>query len=660
MLLNIFRVRAVDREISKEVRIALLDTLYASKLSLAIGAASGVSTAGLIAYRSQNLWLAASALLLGLAGALRVISFSMFKRGSATAAEARWEIIYDLGAWAYAGLLGQLTFLTIVCTDDLSLHLLAGAVSTGYAAGAAGRNTGRPMIAVGQLMLCALPLSLALILHPSTLNLLLALINVMYVAVIIDITLQTYHTVLGAFIERQEKLNLASVYEKLARTDPLTGIDNRITLKQNLENLLRTSNEPVALIWIDLDGFKQINDTLGHAAGDVVLNAVAARLVRLAGTDGMLARFGGDEFIVVKPVSDAETALTFAEDMRAALGRPETADGTIIDISASIGVSVSELYVTSADDLLRHADMALYEAKSRGRNCVMPFNPQMEERLLKTKRIERDLKQAIENNELEVHFQPIVNIATGRTESCEALLRWYHPVHGEIGPGAFIPIAESTGQIGAITEWALNRACAAAMAWPRDVSVCVNISPALLKGRDLPPLVHEALIKQGLPPRRLELEITETVLVEDNPNIKIILDNFHRVGIRLSLDDFGTGYSSLSYLCKYKFHTLKIDKSFTADIHRSSEARAVIQAVSGIAESLNLTVVAEGIETQRQLDYIREHGCVGGQGYYFARPMTQARILEYLAREKAPPEPGQNVPEDVSIIPKQLRARKTA
>ena len=630
-LTSIRRIRFLQADIREEVRKALLETLFASRTSLLVGACVGGSVAAYIAWSSRSEWVVTCALLIILTGALRLLSFCMFQRAGFLKNRS-WEVIYDAGAWAYTALLGMLTLVTLLFSSDSELHLMAGALSTGYAAGAAGRNTGRPLVAVGQLFLCGLPLTIGLLLTPTFGHILLAVSNLLYVLVIMDVTLKTYHTVVAAFIERQEKLDLAEVYERVSRTDPLTGIYNRSTLKNYLEDVFSGGPVQQALIWIDLDHFKQINDTLGHPAGDVVLNAVASRLGEMLGGQGLLARFGGDEFIVSLAVRDTDHALEFAEDIRLALIEPIAVDGAQLDLSASVGVAVARLGEQSSDDLLRHADMALYHAKSKGRNCVAIFNPAMEERLLRTKRIENDLRRAIENGDLRLDYQPIIDIEAGCVRSCEALVRWHHPVLGNLPPDVFIPIAEASGQIQALTEWVLNAACAAAVHWPKDIRVSVNISPVLLKRRDLPHAVHAALLAQGLSPRKLELEITESVLVEENANTSIILSGFQNIGIRLALDDFGTGYSSLSYLCKYRFDTLKVDKSFTQRIDRSSEARAVIQAVSSIATSLGVTIVAEGVETADQLQFIRSQGCAAAQGYLFARPMREEAVADFLAR----------------------------
>ncbi|HTH28002.1 MAG TPA: EAL domain-containing protein [Sphingobium sp.] len=631
MLLNLFSVRTSDEELAKAVRVALLKALFASRASLVMGAFSGVVITSAVVYFCPSPWLIAAGALLVLTGIGRIASFGLFQPGSADAGTIKWEIIYQFGALAYAAMLGLVTFLTILISDDLRLHLLTAATSTGYAAAAAARNTGRPGVAIGQLLICALPLSIALLIQASVPSIVLAIVNLLYITVMVDITLRTYKTVLDAFIDRQEKLRLATVYERLSRTDPLTGIDNRTTLKRNLEELLDRRDGQIAVIWLDLDRFKQINDTLGHNSGDEILQSVASRLANLAYPSGKLARFGGDEFIIVTPVKDSQDAMALGDRVRFSLTEPVELENGPVDISASIGLSISNEYST-ADELLRHADVALYEAKAHGRNCVQLFDPEMERRLLNSKQIEHDLRRAIMNEELEVYFQPVVDLKTLRVKSFEALLRWHHPVNGSVPPSLFIPIAEASNSIGAITEWVLMQACKEAAKWPNGLSVAVNMSPALLNMRSLPTLVSETLLRTGLPPRRLNLEITETALVEDNPETKIVLESLKNLGVSLSLDDFGTGYSSLSHLCRYRFDAIKIDRSFLANVHQHSESRAVIQAISSLATSLELTVVAEGIETFDQLMYIYDHGCAAGQGYYFAKPMPGRDVPGYLER----------------------------
>ncbi|HEX7858286.1 MAG TPA: EAL domain-containing protein [Sphingobium sp.] len=631
MLRNVLNTWTDDHDLRTAVRVALLKALFASRASLIVGAGLGITMASVVAWYCPSPWLIACGALLSLTGILRVVSFGLFKPGHADRHAWKWEIVYQAGAMAFALLVGLETLLTILISDDLHLHLLTAFMSTGYAAGAAGRNTGRPVLALLQLHACALPLSIALLISPSLPGLIVAIGNLLYIAVIADITLRTYRTVLDAYIDRQEKLRLAKVYEKLSKTDPLTGIDNRTTLKDNLDHLLNESQHRVAVLWLDLDRFKQINDTLGHGSGDVVLHTVAARLKSILGGKGTIARFGGDEFVLVLPVSHGEEAVTIAESVIKAINAPIDLGHMQVDVSASVGISLSDGGI-DADELLRHADVALYEAKAAGRRCVKLFDPEMERRLLQSKQIERDLKHALENDEMEVYFQPVVCLEAFRVKSFEALLRWRHPEAGNVPPSVFIPIAEASHSIEPITEWVLKQACLQAANWPEDIAVAVNISAVCLSDRTLPSMVANTLLTTRIPPRLLHLEITETALLADDPDIKFVLEALKGIGVSLSLDDFGTGYSSLSHLCRYRFDTIKIDRSFLANIQSQPESRAVIQAIVGLATSLDLTVVAEGIETLEQLNYVAEHGCGAGQGYYFAKPMPAAEVPDYLSR----------------------------
>jgi len=630
VLLNFFKLRTDDTELAAAVRVALLKALYSSHLSLIIGTTLGFVISALVAWYCPNPWIIACGILISATGLLRVLSFGMFTPGSADANARIWERIYEGGAFAYALFVGQLTLLSFIVSDDMRIQLVTSFMSTGYAAGACGRNTGRPLLALGQLLACSLPLSIAALIDPSMPTIVLSIANLLYIAVLTDITLRTYKTVLDAFVDRQEKLRMATVYEHLSKTDPLTGIDNRTILKTNLDKLLEEGGRRISILWLDLDRFKQINDTLGHATGDAVLRTISHRLSIMHERGGRIARFGGDEFIVTLPVDNEEEAIATAEELIAAIRLPVHINTIQVDISGSIGISISAEN-SDSDELLRHADVALYEAKAAGRNCIRLFDPEMERRLLENKQIEQDLRKALANKEMEVHYQPVVDLNDFRIKGFEALLRWHHPVNGSVPPSLFIPIAEGSHSIAPITEWVLQQACEQAMTWADDIAVAVNISAVLLRDRTLPNLVSDTLLKTGLPPRRLHLEITETALLADDPDVRYVLDTLKRIGTSLSLDDFGTGFSSLSHLCRHKFDTIKIDRSFLNNVESRSESRAVIQAVSGLASSLDLTVVAEGIETFEQLQYVVKQGCSAGQGYFFAKPMPASAIPSYLA-----------------------------
>jgi diguanylate cyclase (GGDEF)-like protein len=630
MRLNIFEIRSKDSALGRAVKDELISVLYASRASMAIGAALGCATAAATTYYCPSILIEIAGFLLALCGTFRVVSFGFFRPGSSKANMRRWELLYEAGALSYAGLLGLLTGLILIISPDLKLHMMMGILATGYGAGAAGRNTGKPLIAIGQLMLCCLPLVIGLLVSPTVITLLVAVATILFMLVIVDVTLLTYQTVLKAFVERQEKLALAEVFEKLSKTDQLTGIDNRRTLRDTLERVLASEAVTIGILWLDLDRFKQINDTMGHVVGDEVLRHVANQIVDQSLGALSVARFGGDEFILAVRVEDDAHAMQIAESVRVSVGRPIGSGQSLKDVTVSIGVAVSAPGI-SADDLLRHADVALYGSKAKGRDCVTLFDPEMERQMLDRKMIEHDIRCAIPNGEFQLHFQPIVEMNSGRVESFEALLRWNHPTRGEISPDDFIPIAENIGIIGDVTKWVLLEACAAAHDWPNDISVAVNISALLLRGRELPALVTGALKMSGLDASRLELEITESAIVEDNHNATMLLEELQALGLRVSLDDFGTGYSSLSYLCRYRFDRLKIDRSFINSAGHKREARAVVEGIASLAKSLNLSVVAEGIETIEQRKYISQLDIGAAQGYYFARPMSRAHVEDYLA-----------------------------
>jgi diguanylate cyclase (GGDEF)-like protein len=623
----------IDRTIADEVRRSLVETLFVSSTSLGTGAVAGAAISAAIALATGDPWLQMIALAISLTGAVRVIHAVFFRFGRGQTHSTRSEIVYELGAWAFALLLGLLTLTTLLRSDNSLHHLLAAAVTSGYAAGICGRNAGRPIIAIGQLALASAPLSLGLFLSADPLRWVLGFVNLVFMIGMVDITLQTYSAVLKAMTATQEQKRLTARFERLARYDTMTGLENRGAFQERLQAEAAdalAAGEQLAILWLDLDKFKEINDSLGHPTGDRVLCNVARQLSSIVDGRGSVARFGGDEFVLLARGKSADVVSALAGDVMRGLSLPMNIDGVSIQVTGSIGGAVAPDHGTDADTLLQHADMALYHAKANGRNDFCLFEAAMEEEFLELRKLEAALKLAIANEELEVYYQPIVDLRTGEITCCEALLRWHHPELGPVSPARFIPLAESTGLISPISQWVLGQACAAAAQWPDTVSVAVNMSPALLKDLHLSHMILSSLYTSGLAARRLELEITESVLLEENAQSNSLIKEFQKIGLKLSIDDFGTGYSSLTYLKKYRFDKIKIDTSFIADVTRSKEARAIIHALVGLAAELDMEIVAEGIETETQLGYVTGARCTAAQGFYLGRPVPEAAIRRRL------------------------------
>ena len=417
----------------------------------------------------------------------------------------------------------------------------------------------------------------------------------------------------------------------LAHHDALTGLANRAALIQKIDEAAarqRRLHEPFTLLLLDLDRFKQVNDTLGHPAGDALLIEVATRLKALLRETDVLARLGGDEFAIIQAgeTDQRDAAKSLAERVIAVLGRPFEIDGGNISIGTSIGVALATAEGSGADDLLKMADLALYRAKAAGRNGYCFFAAEMSEIASARQEIESDLRRAINSGEFELHYQPIVDSKTRRICSAEALVRWRHPSKGLVFPDLFIPLAEETGLITQIGEWVLRSACAEAAAWPADCKVAVNLSLVQFKKSDLPGVVMRALADSGLPPERLELEITETALIESAAECLPALRQFKSMGITIVLDDFGTGYSSLSQLAMFPFDKIKIDKSFTQNLTKRSECAAIVSATLTLAQSLDIATTAEGVETVDQYRLLRLAGVTYLQGYLFKRPGPAAEI----------------------------------
>jgi diguanylate cyclase (GGDEF)-like protein len=428
-----------------------------------------------------------------------------------------------------------------------------------------------------------------------------------------------------AIRDLRERRSAEDKIRYLAEHDGLTGLPNRNALQAKLAAALErveASGENLALICVDLDHFKEANDLHGHLAGDSVLKEAARRLQGAINAPSFAARLGGDEFVVVQ-ITDQDQPAAAAElagDLLELLKAPGQFEGQELVMGASLGVSLYPDDGRSREALLVNADMALHRAKESDRGAYRFFKREMDESIRERRALARELRQAILDEQLLVHYQPLARASDGEVCGFEALVRWKHPVRGMIPPLDFIPVAEESGLIGSLGEWVLRRACADAAAWDKPLRIAVNLSPLQLNQPALPTLVHEVLIQTGLAPARLELEITESALFKDYQRA---LDNLRRLkalGVRIAMDDFGTGFSSLSTLQSFPFDKIKVDKSFVENIHRDERATVIVRAVLGLGRSLNIPVVAEGVETEEQRQFLRSEDCAELQGYAIGRP----------------------------------------
>jgi diguanylate cyclase (GGDEF)-like protein len=424
----------------------------------------------------------------------------------------------------------------------------------------------------------------------------------------------------------------------LARHDFLTHLPNRALFQEELKRALANcarDGERVAVLCLDLDRFKPVNDTLGHAAGDELLRQVAKRLSACVRAGDLAARLGGDEFGVILPRVEAESAPQFlAERIIQELARSYDVAGHQIILGTSIGISVGTADDCTPDTLVHHADLALYRAKADSGQSFRFYEPEMDAQAENRRRLEVELRQAVEKREFELYFQPIVRLEDTAVIAFEALIRWRHPERGLVSPAEFIPLAEETGLINQIGQWVLMEACQQAATWPSHIGVAVNLSSVQFKQPGLPLQVVTAMTKSGLEPSRLELEITEAVLLSDSNATQEKLCALRELGVRIALDDFGTGYSSLSYLSRFSFDKIKIDRSFISALSSGSTSMAIIRAVAALGSELGISVTAEGVESEEQLASIKAIRCTEVQGYLFGRP-TAARLLgQFIAAPK--------------------------
>jgi len=413
-----------------------------------------------------------------------------------------------------------------------------------------------------------------------------------------------------------------------------------VLFREQLEHALNQiqSGEQLAVLYIDIDEFKSVNDALGHSIGDELLKVVAGRLRGCLRETDLAARLGGDEFAVIQTAVRNPSGTThLVERIYRAIREPYECGSHLITTDASIGIALALGHNADLDQLLKNADLAMYAAKSAGRRTYRLFKPDMEAQVTARHELEVDLRQAISDGALEVHYQPCISLRDNRITGCEALPRWRHSERGMISPAEFIPIAEETGLINQLGEWVLMTACAEATTWPDDIRLAVNVSPVQFKSGTLALKILAALAASGLPAGRLELEITEAVLIRDDEAALAILHQLRAIGVRIALDDFGTGYSSLSYLQRFPFDKIKIDRCFVDDIAEPEGSSCIVQAVVNIATARHMTTTAEGVETKQQLELLRALGCAEMQGYLFsqAKPAAEIKQLFFTHQQKS-------------------------
>ncbi|CAN1524320.1 COG5001 Predicted signal transduction protein containing a membrane domain, an EAL and a GGDEF domain [Rhabdaerophilaceae bacterium] len=420
----------------------------------------------------------------------------------------------------------------------------------------------------------------------------------------------------------------------LAEHDALTGLANRSVFNRCIAEKLHAAiaEQTCAVLCLDLDHFKTVNDTLGHPVGDGLLRTVADRLRAMVGHEGLIARLGGDEFAILDfSRKQPANAIAMAERILAEIQKPCLIDGHTIEMRVSIGIAIGIVDGETDEVLMRNADIALYRAKAEGRGIFRRFETGMDQALLARRQKELDLRRALRLGEFELFYQPLLNMLSRSIESCEALIRWNHPEHGLVSPNDFIPLAEEVGLIVEIGEWTLMQACQAASKWPDHIGVAVNVSPAQFRSQKLLQTVRRALRKSGLDASRLELEITESVLLSDTDRTLEILHDLRSLGVRIAMDDFGTGYSSLSYLRRFPFDKLKIDRSFIGDIAHNAEAGAIVRSIIQLANALGMATTAEGVEHNNQRDMLDSLNCKEIQGFLISRPVPVERLIALLA-----------------------------
>lgn len=746
-----------SEQASPTVSAALIDSLFEAPRPLLAGLVFVSIGAAMTALKTGEALIWACVGLLVAAGIFRAFNLYLYQRRKLTLTTreaSHWQTRYQIGAMVQAAAIGTWCSTTLYGSDDAVAHMIALSVTTGIAAGGAGRAYGRQWIFQLQVSLVFVPVVIALALRGTPFYVAMSVLSAAFLLSLMGLSANLHRIFMRALVAREREAALAGRFDTalnnmphglcmfhvdgqlavmnhrfgemmnlpddlvqsgasasqiiaacidsvslskesgdlilhgvrelqnkeivttdpdpargrtlswtiqpmtdggavvllediterksaeakishLARYDELTALPNRVSFRDEIERLLAISHSSerlCALLFVDLDQFKQVNDTLGHPCGDQLLCAVANRLREMLRPEDFVARFGGDEFVVFQQnISTAEDAAGLARRIVERLSERYRIDNHLVEIGASVGIALtSPDGDVSADTLLKNADMALYRAKADGRGTFCFFRDEMAATVEARRILELDLRKALANEEFELFYQPLVNLKSGKITTCEALLRWNHPVRGTVSPVDIIPVAEDMGLIVDLGRWILRRACMECMKWPDGVSVAVNFSPQQFHQRDVLSEIRYALEVSGLPAHRLEIEITESSLLRNTQLTHDILSQLHALGVRISLDDFGTGYSSLSYLHNFPMQKVKIDRSFLEGID-TDRPLTLLRGVARLSADLGMAVVVEGIETNEQLELISADGTVSeGQGYLFSRPVPAVRVRQLL------------------------------
>jgi diguanylate cyclase (GGDEF)-like protein len=755
-----------DQEISPTISAALIDSLFETPGPLLAGIIFAAIAAAMTALKTDSNLIWACVALIIVTGSFRAVDLQRYQLRKSSLAPheaALWQKRYQTGAMVQAAAIGLWCAITLYSNDDAVAHMIALSVTTGLAAGGAGRAYGRQWIFQLQVSLIFGPIVIALALRGTPYYVAMSVVCAVFLVTLMKISANLHRIFMHALVAREREAAIASQFDTalnnmphglcmfrpdgrlavmnhrfsemmelpgdivdrhinaadiveacvlagaisaasgkiilseientqardiittdpdtargralswtfqpmadggavvllediterrnaearishLARFDELTALPNRVNFRDEIERLLkapRQADQQSALLFIDLDQFKQVNDTLGHPCGDQLLCAVSERLRDMLRPEDFVARFGGDEFVVFQQnIHSSEDAAGLARRIVDHLSERYKIDNHLVEIGASVGIAMADPGV-SADTLLKNADMALYRAKADGRGTFCFFREELAQTVESRRILELDLRKALANEEFELFYQPLVNLKSGKITTCEALLRWNHPVRGTVSPVDIIPVAEDMGLIVDLGRWILRKACMECMKWPEGVSVAVNFSPQQFHQRDVLSEVRYALEVSGLPAHRLEVEITESSLLRNTQLTHDVLSQLSAIGVRISLDDFGTGYSSLSYLHNFPLQKVKIDRSFLEGID-TDRPLTLLRGVARLSADLGMSVVVEGIETNEQLELISTDGTVSeAQGYLFSRPVPAMRIRQLLNASH-----GRRVPED--------------